>query len=267
MIAGIAAVAAYITTALISGSLSPLARRPLLDGSHAAVPYNWVSPPADAAASNQPPMAVERESLALAAEGLGQSIVSTGDQQLSISLDAGAIGPLKGKKAVEVFVEPLDPAQYGVPPEGTIIRGNVYRVAMRYAPGGTPVEQIAKPGSLTMVYPTPTPELLGADHTILYSLDGQTWRPVESQNQHATQQVTARLTDIGYFAVAARQTDKAPGKDAKSFPWLIIIVVLVAAAAGTGAWLKVSRARQAKRLRQAKRDALARRSRSTKKRR
>ncbi len=52
---GLAVVAIFAALAAVSGSLSPLARRPLLDTGPVPVPYRWVAPPPEAVAGNQQP--------------------------------------------------------------------------------------------------------------------------------------------------------------------------------------------------------------------
>jgi hypothetical protein len=49
---GLAAAATFVLGAWMSGALSPLARRPILDGA-ATLPYRWVSPPPDLASTNK----------------------------------------------------------------------------------------------------------------------------------------------------------------------------------------------------------------------
>ena len=53
--AGVAIALVYTATAVLSGHLSPLARRPLLDGLAPPTAYRWVQPPPELAATNQKP--------------------------------------------------------------------------------------------------------------------------------------------------------------------------------------------------------------------
>ena len=53
--AGLVALALYASGAALSGHLSPLARRPLLDGLAPPTPYRWVEPPVELVTSNEPP--------------------------------------------------------------------------------------------------------------------------------------------------------------------------------------------------------------------
>ena len=52
---GLGAAVLYVAGTALSGSLGPLARRPLLDGFAPPQPYRWVSPPPNLAAGNKPP--------------------------------------------------------------------------------------------------------------------------------------------------------------------------------------------------------------------
>src|SRR5205814_170358 len=51
--AGLVVIAAYVGGAVLSGHLSPFARRPLFDGVITSHPYNWVHPPPALAATNK----------------------------------------------------------------------------------------------------------------------------------------------------------------------------------------------------------------------
>lgn len=263
--AGVAVALIYVVAAAISGSLSPLARRPLLDGVHSAPPYNWVQQPPDEQGSGKPPVTAD-EKVAMTATGNPQTIVATGDQQVNLNLPANAV-PANGKKTLEVKIEPLNPDQYGPPPEGFELRGNVYRVALRTTPGGAGVSTVAVPGQIALTYPSPTERLLKATHDVLFSTDGKVWRELGATDQHATQQVSAPFTDIGYYATAAKTPSEDKAKKGGSFPWWILIVVVVAAAIVFAMVTRV-RKRRAEAQRKAEiRRQLTRQSRSTKKKR
>lgn len=263
--AGVAAALIYVGAAAVSGSLSPLARRPLLDGVHSATPYSWVQQPPNEQGSGKPPVSTD-EKITLTATGNPQTIVATGDQQVNLNLPTNAV-PANGKKTLEVKIEPLNPDQSGPAPEGFQFRGNVYRVALRTAPGGAGVQTLAAPGQISLLYPSPTPKLLTAKHDLLYSTDGKLWRALGGEDQHGTQQVTAPFTDVGYYAVGAQAPDKDDAAKGKGFPWLILILVVVVAGIVFAVVTRVRRRRAEARRKAEIREQLARRSRSTKKRR
>ena len=106
--AGIAVIAAYAALAAWSGSLSPLARGPLLDGL-GPVNYRWVSPPPGLAATNQEPSS-GRFALPLLEGGVGTQVVFTSDSQVTIVIDDGSIGPRRSSGRSSCLVEPVDPA-------------------------------------------------------------------------------------------------------------------------------------------------------------
>ncbi|MGH2830003.1 MAG: hypothetical protein ACRDJM_05925 [Actinomycetota bacterium] len=258
-------IAAYLVGAAISGQLSPLARLPLLDGVHAP-PYRWVTPPPQQAPTNQRPEPAS-ESLALSRTGTPQKIVTTLDQQASLSLPASAIKAATGRRGVEAKIEPLDPASLGgQAPSKLSFFGNAYRVALRYVPGGAAVGQLQPAGTLTLVYPAPAPSQIGITPQMLYSTDGRDWRKVESTVQHATQQLSTPVNDIGYFAIAMPAA-AAARKAGKSFPWIVIVVVVGGVGLVTGTGYRIARTRQEHRRKAERRQALIRQSRSTKKRR
>lgn len=265
-IIGVAVAAVYLAGAFVSGTLNPLARRPLLDGAHTA-PYNWVTPPPGESGSGQPAGDADH-AVTLPAKGLGKTTVPTTDKQLVLDLPDGAVPAKTGKRRVQFLVKPLDATTVAAAPEGFVFRGNAYQVAIRYSPGGEGIATLAKPGQLTMVYAAPTPSLLGAQHTILFSKDGTAWTPAEGvQDQHATQQVTASFSEIGYYAVAAPGKAEPVAKKGKGFPWVVVVIVLASVGVVAGSTSMIVRKRSQKRLREQRRAEYARRSRSTKKRR
>ena len=97
---GLVVVALYAGLAAWSGRLSPLARGPLLDGL-GPLNYRWVSPPPELASTNQPPSA-GRFVLPLRADGLGSQVVFTSDNQVTVIVDEGSVGPSEGQRSVEL---------------------------------------------------------------------------------------------------------------------------------------------------------------------
>ncbi|HEX9694805.1 MAG TPA: hypothetical protein VGB64_00660 [Actinomycetota bacterium] len=264
--AGAVVAVCYVVAASVSGTLSPLARRPLLDGVHSAPPYNWVEAPPDEQGSGTP-AADESRRLALKAAGNDEVSIATSDSQAILSMPQGAIKPAEGRTTAEVKLEPLNPNEY-LAPTGYTIRGNVYRIAVRSVPGGAGIPTLDPAGQLTMTYAAPTINLVTAQHDIMFSSEGENWRVIGAQDQHATQQVSAPFVDIGYYAAVARIPEDEPPDDAGGgFPWIILVVVVVAAGAAFAATVRIRRARSAAKRRERIRQELVRKSRSTKKRR
>lgn len=248
-LAGALVAVLYVVGAAVSGSLSPLARRPLLDGVHSAAPYRWVQAPEGEASGPAPPDDVSQR-IPLSATGNGETMVSTGESHVTLNLPAGAIKRADGRTVAEVKIEPLDHTQF-TPLPGYLIRGNVYRVAIRSVPGGAGIPTVDPAGTLTLLYAAPSVDLVTARHDIMFSSEGQQWRVLAGQDQHATQQVSAPFVDIGYYAAVAQVPEDDP--DAGSgggFPWLVLVVVAVAGAAAFAVTTRLRRAREAVRRRE-----------------
>ena len=90
VLAGIGIAVLYLAGAALSGRVSPLARRPLLDGLAPPVPYRWVKPPPDLAASNKPPASL-RASVKLTPTGSQIGAFATSDGQVNLVLSEGAV--------------------------------------------------------------------------------------------------------------------------------------------------------------------------------
>ena len=82
MIAGL-----YAALAALSGSISPLARGPLLDGL-APVNYRWVAPPPELESTNQQPTSGTFP-LQLGKDGVKSKVVFTSDNQVTVIVRRG----------------------------------------------------------------------------------------------------------------------------------------------------------------------------------
>ena len=152
---GLLVVALYAGLAAWSGRLSPLARGPQLDGL-GPLNYRWVSPPPELASTNQPPSA-GRFVLPLRADGLGSQVVFTSDNQVTVIVDEGSVGPSEGQRSVELTVDPLDPADLA-PPGGSLAAfGNAYRLGATYQPSGDRIRELDAPISVVLLYLRPPP--------------------------------------------------------------------------------------------------------------
>jgi hypothetical protein len=202
LVAGIGIAVLYLAGAALSGRASPLARRPLLDGLAPPVPYRWVRPPPDLAASNKPPAAL-RFSVELAATGSRLGAFATSDGQFNLVLSEGAVPASQGQTSVAVSIEPVDPATLGPAPAGLVVAGNAYRIQASYRPSGGKVDALGDQSSVGLVYPLlATPIASPSGHLVLASADGRSWQRLRSTDIPGTHQVSAELGTTGYVAAA-----------------------------------------------------------------
>jgi len=113
--------AVYNRTAL-SGSISPLARGPLLDGL-APVNYRWVAPPPELESTNQQPTS-GTFSLQLGPDGVKSKVVFTSDNQVTVIVAEGSIATAPGQRSVDLSVVPLDPVTLPPPGNDLTVFGN-----------------------------------------------------------------------------------------------------------------------------------------------
>ena len=83
----------YGVSAIVSGHLSPVARRPILDGIAPPTAYRWVTPPPELAGTNMQPETASA-GVPLDANGNGTKVITTGDAQVTLILPKGAIAPM-----------------------------------------------------------------------------------------------------------------------------------------------------------------------------
>jgi hypothetical protein len=228
LIAGLAVVAAYAALAAWSGSLSPLARGPLLDGV-GPVNYRWVAPPPELEATNQPPSS-GRFRLPLGKDGVGTQVVFTSDSQVTVVIDEGSIGPAPRERTVELIVEPVDPADLA-PPGGDLEPfGNAYSFEARFRPSGDPVRGLERPLQVILLYPA-TSTLHATSHDVMFSPDGESWEALETSDSPAQQQAQADVPGLGYVMVAgvpAPFTPTPSGGSGEGTPPLAIALLVAA---------------------------------------
>jgi hypothetical protein len=204
--AGFAVALAYLGLASLSGALSPLARRPLLDGLPTPVQYRWVNPPPELVSTNVQPTAAE-VTLALRDRGTEPDILTTDDAQLTLIFVAGTIPPAAGQRAVRVTADPIDPSTVEPPEEPLDIVGNVYRVRATYEPSGRAIRSVNEPIETIMVYPLP-PDVHATSHSVIASADGSSWSVAEGTDSPGNQQTEGPIRTLGYVAVGG---DLRPG--------------------------------------------------------
>jgi hypothetical protein len=234
---GLAAGLAYITSAVLSAHLSPLARRPLLDGFAPPPPYRWAKPPPNLASINKPPLP-GRYTVRLGGPTGGEGLFATRDSQASILLVGGSIAPPPGAQTVELTLRPKAPPAAASLPPGLSITGNVYTIGATVEPGGRGITKLAKGAVVTLVYPT----LAGAhqEHRILASTDGKRFTGLPSTDSPVLQQITAHTTSFGSFAVGVRNAGSgSPGPTQGSrFPLTAVVIAVAAVAALIIGWLR-----------------------------
>jgi hypothetical protein len=200
--AGLLAVAAYLAGAALSGHLSPLAKRPLLDGLAPPPPYRWVSPPPELSAGNKKPLGVVG-TVGLGPSGSEVSAISTGDGQANLVLDANAVAPNPGQRQVQVTIDPVDPAKLAGAPPNLLLAGNAYQIRLTYVPSGKPVTTLSGRVTVALLVPLlPVPVSSPFDTTILASPDGKGWTRQNSTATPGSHQVASNLGGPGYVIAA-----------------------------------------------------------------
>jgi len=202
LLAGVGIALLYLAGAALSGRASLLARRPLLDGLAPPVPYRWVKPPPDLAASNKAPASL-RFSVKLSTTGSQLGAFSTSDGQLNLVLSEGAVPASQGQTSVAVSIDPVDPATLGRAPPGLVLAGNAYRIQASYRPSGGKVDALGGRSSVGLVYPLLATAVADpSGHLVLASADGGSWQRLRSTDTPGIHQVSAELDTAGYVVVA-----------------------------------------------------------------
>lgn len=234
--AGIAIVALYAGSAWWSGQLSPLARRPLLDGQVPTTPYRWADPPPELASTNLAP-APGTFRVDLGNRGSLTAVLTTTDAQVTLILPKGSFPPAEGARAVEVSIEPLAASAVDPPPPPLEILGNVVRVEATYLPMGEPAE-LAAEARVVLTYPFSTG--LHPGNMIVHSTDGTRWTTEDTNDLPSIQQADAPIDALGDVAVAQDTTaTSGPGitdDESSSVATIVItagLIVLAVAAAAT----------------------------------
>jgi hypothetical protein len=190
----------YLVGALVSGSLGPASRRPILDGLAPPPLYRWVDPPPALASTNKPPSA-GRSVIALdPTKGSAATVFSTRDFQASLALGQGAIAPHGQDTQVQLVMTPFAPKPDASLPPGMQIAGNVVQVTATYEPSGASVGDLRTRGELGLVYPLLF-QGVGFTDAMLRSTDERSWSALQSDDAIAQQSVHAAVGRLGFFAV------------------------------------------------------------------
>lgn len=207
LVAGVAVIVAYTALAAWSGSLSPLARGPLLDGL-GPLNYRWVSPPPELEATNQAPSS-GRFDLPLLEGGVGTQVVFTSDSQVTVVIDDGSIGTAPNQRSVELLVEPVDPAELAPPGGDLAAFGNAVRFSATYRPSRDRIGDLDRPIQVILVYPA-TSTLHANTHEMLFSRDGESWEALETTDSPGQQQAEATVPGLGYVVIAGVPAPPSP---------------------------------------------------------
>jgi hypothetical protein len=244
---GVGAGMAYVVLAGVSGHLSPLARRPLLDGFAPPPPYRFASPPPNLAPINKPPLSA-RFTLQVRGGSVSEGLFATRDSQASVLLFGRSLLAPAGQRSLILTLQPMAPPKQAAVPSGESITGNVYRIQAVFEPSGTRVDTLEKSAILTLVYPA-----LGGPHhvrRVLSSKDGSTFTEIPSIDSSVQEQVTAHITSFGYFAVGARAVSSSPTQPSSGtgagFPLTVVLVLAAVLVAILIGWLRWRERRSAR---------------------
>ena len=197
---GLAAGVLLVVAVCGSVALGLLAGIPLFDGLAPPPAYRWVHPPPELRAGNRAPASVSA-TVPLTGTGSAAALVSTPDDQVQVSIPAGAFPPSAGQSALEVDVQPLDPARVPAPPAGTAIQGNAYRITVAYVTSGATPTAV-QPVDVTLRYPV--------DATSVILSDGAGWQVLPTTLESAALAVDATTTRFGIVAAAGTSVTSRP---------------------------------------------------------
>ena len=237
---GVAVMLVYLASAVVSGHLSPLARRPLLDGLAPPTAYRWVEPPPELEATNKAPSSLSID-VRLKDKGSETAVPTTDDAQVTLILPQGAFDAAQGQRSVEVTIDPVAPSTVSAPGAPLHIIGNVYELGATYAPSGKTAKLRAL-STVVLVYP-----LLANDHgahTVIWSGDGSTWEPVKTDDLPSIQQAGGDLDALGLVAVAGQPASPTSGGSAGGGSSVVTIAIVagLVVLAGAAAFLLRRRA-------------------------
>jgi hypothetical protein len=199
---GLGAIAVYLAGVAISGHLSVLARRPILDGSGPPPPYNYVEPPPDVAGTNQQPGNAET-TVRLGPKGSAAKVLTAPDGQFSFVMRPGLFPPHTGAHEVRVTAEPLAPSKFPPLPSGYDVRGNVYDLTATYEPRGGKIEHLGFNSVAILVYPIFV-DLHTTSRAVFLTTDGKTWQALDSTDVPGLYQIQASTKELGSLVVGAK---------------------------------------------------------------
>ena len=218
---GVAAAALFAVAVCISSGFGFVFGIPLLDGLAPPAAYRWVRPPPELRSGNKAPAAASAR-ITLTATGSPPADIGTPDDQVMLSLPAGAFAPVPGQVGLAIAVQPLDAAAAPAPPPGTAIQGNAYRIAVTYTPSGATATAV-QPVDVTLRYP------VDATQVILLTASG--WQFLPTTPESSALAVDATTKEFGVFAAAS--TGIPPATARRTPPWAYLAAGLALLAAAT----------------------------------
>jgi hypothetical protein len=141
--------------------------------------------------------------LQLGPKGVLPLVFITSDNQVTVIVNDGAIGPHPGDTTVRFLIQPLDPASFSPPPgQGVVTFGNAVKLSATYEPSGTPVTHLEKPLDVILAHPV-TATLKPTVLDIYWSGTGRSWTKLESHDSPIAQEVEAlAVKELGLVQVA-----------------------------------------------------------------
>ncbi|MDQ6928811.1 MAG: hypothetical protein M3159_09180 [Actinomycetota bacterium] len=193
--------ALYAVVAIVTIQASGTHVRPLFEGIGPTTPYQWVNPPKAFATGNVKPHPNGAQ-VALGPNGNTLAGAGSTDGQIVLNLPEASLPPHPPDDHVTVRLTPIDPATLAKAPSGLRPNGNAYQVEFLYEPSAASINALTKPGNVILTVPEPAQGLL-------FSLDGQAWQKLESQNVGGVGTVGGPFTQAGYY-VGATSSFTAP---------------------------------------------------------
>lgn len=219
-------VAAYLVAVAVTSLISGHRVLALFEGLGPPQPYMWVNPPPQFAAGN---IKATAGSADFALTGPAEpDFVASHDDQCLLNLAPSPFPPHGSDTTVHAVVTPLDPATLGPLPFGPSVvpDGNAYKIALTYAPSGTPVTRIVSDGDVVLTTPHT------AD-TLLYSTDGTTWTKITFAPFGSPFMIGTPFKAPGYFLAGANPkviVGSVGSRGSKSNGTLFVVLGVVAAA-------------------------------------
>jgi len=216
---GLAASVLYLITAAawLHWGIAPIGL--LYDGAVPLPRYQWVQPPPDLAAGNQPARAGTAV-LPLTPSGSPPTSVATEDGQCTVVFTGSAVAPRSGESSVRVRIIPLDPATVARAPLGLRFDSNAYQIEAAYEPSGAPVT-LQRPVSVILRSAT------GATQMAWHS--GSGWISLQTISYPQMSVVLADTSHLGTFVILTPATE-AYGLPRSWAPYALGLAALVAAA-------------------------------------
>jgi len=190
--------------AVLSVVLGVVGGIPLFDGLAPPAAYRWVKPPPELRTGNKAPAGTVAP-VALGPGGSAAAVVGTPDDQVLVSLPAGAFPQSPGQTGLQVTVQPLDPASLPPPPAGIAAQGNAYRVAVSYVPSGA-TATATKPVDVMLRYPVDATEVI----LLAGPPSEPAWEPLPTTLESASLAVDATTTQLGVMAAAGSSPSSGP---------------------------------------------------------